>query len=35
MRGRGFATYTEEDKKQLIAAGRAPKGDVERDRRLP
>ncbi|RZI40146.1 site-specific integrase [Herbaspirillum sp. HC18] len=32
---RGFATYTEEDKKLLIAAGKAPKVDVERDRRLP
>lgn len=31
---RGFATYTEEDKKLLIAAGKAPKVDVERDRRL-
>lgn len=31
---RGFATYTEEDKKLLIAAGKTPKVDVERDRRL-
>jgi len=31
---RGFATYTEEDKKQVIAVGKAPKIDVERDRRL-
>ena len=31
---RGFATYTDEDKKRVIAAGKAPKIDVERDRRL-
>lgn len=31
---RGFATYTEEDKKRLIAAGKLPKIDIERDRRL-
>lgn len=31
---RGFATYTEEDKKRVIAAGKVPKVDIERDRRL-
>ena len=31
---RGFATYTEEDKKRVIAAGKTPKVDIERDRRL-
>lgn len=31
---RGFATYTEEDGKHVIAAGRKPKVDIERDRRL-
>jgi integrase len=31
---RGFATYTDEDRKQLIAAGKTPKMDIERDRRL-
>lgn len=31
---RGFATYTEEDSKLVIAAGKQPKIDIERDRRL-
>lgn len=31
---RGFATYTEEDTQYVIAAGKKPKFDVERDRRL-
>jgi len=31
---RGFATYTEEDRKIVIAAGKQPKFDTERDRRL-
>lgn len=31
---RGFATYTDEDKKLLQAAGKSPKIDIERDRRL-
>lgn len=31
---RGFATYTDEDKRLLLAAGKSPKVDIERDRRL-
>lgn len=31
---RGFSTYSEEDSKHVIAAGKLPKFDVERDRRL-
>ena len=31
---RGFATYTEEDKRRLKVAGKEPKVDVERNRRL-
>lgn len=31
---RGFAAYTEADKRQLAAAGKTPKADTERDRRL-